>query len=114
VGDLSAHFSRYEFRCHHCGLVEVDHLLVARLELLRAAVGKPLRIVSGYRCPTHNAQVGGAPHSYHLTGAAVDPEAGYCNVPQAEAAGFRGIGVRNGRVVHLDVRKGPLAIFKDG
>lgn len=114
MGDLSRHFDRSEFRCHHCGRVEVSQLLVARLELLRATIGRPLKIVSGFRCAEHNRAVGGAPHSEHLTGNAVDPEAGYCTVPQADKAGFRGIGVRGGRVVHLDVRKGPLVVFKDG
>jgi zinc D-Ala-D-Ala carboxypeptidase len=113
MGDLSAHFNRSEFRCHHCGVVEVDQLLVARLELLRARVGKPLTIVSGYRCPEHNRAVGGAPHSQHLSGRAVDPVAGYCDVPTAEKVGFRGIGVRAGKVVHLDVRAGPVVVFKD-
>jgi uncharacterized protein YcbK (DUF882 family) len=32
----------------------------------------PIRITSGFRCFTHNAEVGGAPKSQHLLGIAAD------------------------------------------
>lgn len=112
MGDLSPHFSRAEFACHHCGKVELDRTLVARCELLRAMVGKPMRIVSGYRCPEHNRAVGGAPRSYHRLGQAVDVEPGYCTWQQAKRAGFRGVGVRRGQVIHLDLRPTWL-VFQD-
>lgn len=113
MGNLSAHFSRSEFACHHCGAVQLAPSLVAHCELLRAGVGKPMRIVSGYRCPVHNRAVGGARYSRHMLGQAVDVPAGYCTVDQAKAAGFRGIGVCRGRVVHLDIRPGPVVVFQD-
>lgn len=42
------------------------------LEPLRSALGRPVVINSGYRCPALNAAVGGAPHSLHMQGRAVD------------------------------------------
>tara|TARA_R110000765_G_scaffold288882_3_gene385097 strand:- start:483 stop:743 length:261 start_codon:yes stop_codon:yes gene_type:complete len=35
-------------------------------------MGFPIRINSAYRCPTHNANIGGAKHSKHLEGLAAD------------------------------------------
>lgn len=107
MGDLSAHFSRSEFTCGHCGaLVGPTAQLLGALERLRAAVGKPLRIVSGYRCPVWNARVGGIRSSRHLRGDAVDIPGGYATVSQCRAAGLVGIGVRAGRVVHVDMTPG--------
>lgn len=110
---LSAHFKSSEFDCPHCGKVSVDAKLLQRLEALRAIVGKPLPIVSGYRCPTYNAAVGGAPRSKHMLGQAADIPRGYCTVSQARAAGFTGIGHKADRVVHVDVRSGPVVVFHD-
>lgn len=107
MGDLSPHFSSREFACHHCGQVKVAPTLVARLELLRAEVGRPLRIVSGYRCPVHNRAVGGAKLSKHVLGEAADIPSGYATIAQAEKAGFRGIGNRGRWAVHVDVRRSP-------
>jgi hypothetical protein len=42
------------------------------LEQVRAAVGKPITISSGYRCPVLNTAVGGARDSAHLQGLAAD------------------------------------------
>jgi Peptidase M15 len=52
----------------------VDHLKVtaAGLEQVRALLGSPLHIDSGYRSPALNAAVGGVPNSAHLTGYAAD------------------------------------------
>jgi hypothetical protein len=48
------------------------HRLAGELEKVRALTGKPLKVVSGYRCKRLNAAVGGQPHSYHLDGLAAD------------------------------------------
>jgi zinc D-Ala-D-Ala carboxypeptidase len=104
MGDLSAHFSRSEFACPCCGIAKVDAALVAVLERIRAAhYPEGLRIVSGYRCPTHNAAVGGAAASQHLRARAADivPR---ITPAQARACGARGIGIAHtGEVVHVDV-----------
>lgn len=47
-------------------------LAVTILQPLRDAVGKPIIINSGFRCPAVNARVGGAAASAHLYGRAAD------------------------------------------
>lgn len=79
---LTPHFTTEEFACrdgtplprHAYG--DARQLARRYLEPLRNVYG-PVRIVSGYRTPAYNAQVGGAPHSYHVAledrwGVAVD------------------------------------------
>lgn len=114
MGDLSEHFSRREFDCRDGTQSHPDPELVARLERLRAAAGgRPLRIVSGYRSPSYNARVGGAPNSQHMYDRAADIPSGYATVQQAQAAGFRGIGYCGSWVVHVDVRPGVAVVFRD-
>lgn len=107
MGDLRQHFSRWEFVCPHCRTLEGpdDHLLDC-LQRLRIAVGRPLVIVSGFRCRTYNARVGGIRTSQHLYGRAADIPGGYASLRQVRAAGFHGVGIRKGRVVHVDVTPG--------
>ncbi len=111
MGDLSEHFSRSEFRCKGTGQLPHDAVLlhlVQHLEQLRSLAGdRPLRILSGYRTPSHNRTVGGARFSRHLEGDAVDIRPGYCTVAQAAAAGFRGIGTKRGKPTHIDLRPSP-------
>lgn len=42
------------------------------LEKVRALVGHPVNISSGFRCPELNARVGGVPNSAHMQGFAAD------------------------------------------
>lgn len=114
MGDLSLHFSRYEFDSHDGVHASPDPRLVIALEKLRArSGGRPLRIVSGYRSPAHNRAVGGARKSQHLFNRAADIPAGYATLDDAVAAGFTGIGFCGNSVVHVDVRPGRRVIFKD-
>lgn len=113
MGDLSAHFDSSEFRCRHCGDLELAGELVTLLERLRSIINRPIVIVSGYRCATHNAKVGGASQSQHLFGRAADIRTGVATVRQAREAGFRGIGERRGWAVHVDVRPGQPVTFPD-
>ena len=76
---LSDNFNLSEFTCgmgnpcKHCGGVAfIDPLLVLLLEDIRAIVGKPIRILSGYRCKSHNNEIGGASNSMHMAGMAAD------------------------------------------
>lgn len=57
------------------GAAEIDnlHRLCAQvLEPLRAALGRPIEITSGYRSPPLNAAIGGSPRSDHCYGRAAD------------------------------------------
>lgn len=107
MGDLTAHFSASEFVDRRNGrLVGPTCRLLASLELLRHLVGRPLTIVSGYRSPETNREVGGAADSRHLHGDAADIPEGYATLAQAEAAGFTGIGTKGRWAIHVDVRPG--------
>lgn len=41
-------------------------------ERIRAIYGRPIAVLSAYRTPAHNRKVGGAPHSQHVQGRALD------------------------------------------
>ena len=71
-------------RCRGCRLVQpamqlpggVERNLVSLveevLEPVRERLGRPIIVNSGYRCPIHNAAVGGVANSQHLRGEAAD------------------------------------------
>jgi uncharacterized protein YcbK (DUF882 family) len=112
MGDLSEHFSKAEFACPCCGQAVVDPELVRGLEALRNLVDAPIRILSGYRCAAHNAEVGGRPDSQHLTGRAADIQVkGWTStglyiaaerVPEFKSGG---IGIYpESSILHVDVR----------
>ena len=112
MGDLSAHFSRSELQCRCCGRLQIDSRLLDGLEKLRAQAGTPVVIHAGYRCPEHNAAVGGVRHSEHTAGLAADialPGISLqrmyelaLEVPQFAQGG---IGVYDGGFLHVDVRE---------
>jgi len=108
MGDLSEHFSRWEFRCKcGCGFDDVKPFLVSRLEYMRREGGKPITINSGCRCIPYNALVGGVADSAHTTGMAADlhcPTSGerFKMVQLALDAGFRRVGVGN-NFIHVDI-----------
>lgn len=108
------YFSIDEFRCKHCWELPsggMNPVLLQKLDNLRATIGMPVIVSCGYRCPSHNAEVGGVWNSQHVYGNAadiyvngmdVDTLASYC-----EDQGFDGIGIYypgNGDFVHVDVR----------
>lgn len=69
---VAEHFSLREFECRCCHCVRLSPVLVVLLEALRAQWGNPIIITSGYRCPPHNKEVGGAARSLHMVGQAAD------------------------------------------
>jgi len=72
MGDCSKHFSYHEFGCKcgkACGLADgkrTDPSLLLVLEMIRSAIGRPVTVTSGNRCPTWNKKVSGSEKSYHL------------------------------------------------
>lgn len=72
---LSEHFDEREFLCR-CGCGggqgKIHRHLVLGLQMLREIVGRPVVLTCAYRCPKHNAAVGGVPNSYHVQGMAAD------------------------------------------
>lgn len=59
-----------ELRCRCCGHVLVQPALYEFLKILTKRC--EYVITSGYRCPAHNAAVGGVGYSYHTQGLAAD------------------------------------------
>ncbi|MGB2335684.1 MAG: D-Ala-D-Ala carboxypeptidase family metallohydrolase [Alcanivorax sp.] len=110
MGDLSKHFSRYEFACKcGCGYDTVDAELLRVLEDVREQFNEPITITSGCRCKRHNVDVGGAFNSQHLYGRAADITV--ADTMPAAVARFAhvmvvpGIGEYNS-FTHLDTRSG--------
>ena len=71
----SLHFSDSEIACKCCGSGAdlVSPILLEMLEQLRSDCGNiPLTLNCVYRCPSHNAEVGGVPNSQHVLGEAAD------------------------------------------
>lgn len=105
---LSKNFNLQEFVCHDgSNLVMVDEFLVKKLQALRDMIGAPIEVVSGYRTPEYNKQVGGVDDSQHLYGKAADIKVSGYDIKTiaalAEKIGFDGIGTYR-TFVHVDVR----------
>ena len=112
---LSANFKSYEFDCHGsgcCGITLIDDELVEYLQKIRDHFGKKIKITSGYRCPTHNKNIGSGTGSYHAKGKAVDIQVEDTEPREvakyAESIGVLGIGLyetsNDGFFVHIDTR----------
>ncbi|GHV34844.1 hypothetical protein FACS1894187_06280 [Synergistales bacterium] len=72
MGDLTANFSRHEFACKcGCGLDNINPVIVAMCQDLREAMGEPIRINSGCRCPARN-KAAGSTSTNHVNGNAAD------------------------------------------
>jgi uncharacterized protein YcbK (DUF882 family) len=111
----SKYFSDEELTCHCCGQYPeqgMDQNLLDLLDEIREAVGGPVNISCAYRCPDHNAEVGGVPNSQHVEGTAADiivPDGWSVNQLADLAVSLNADGV--GRYyddcfVHVDVRDG--------
>ena len=74
---LTNNFSLSEFRCKDGTDVPDEHMdnvkkLAENLQVLREHLGKPIRIISGYRSPKYNRKIDGARRSQHMTASAAD------------------------------------------
>lgn len=69
----TSHFKQWEFNCRCCNKnIGIPIGLLIYLEMIRRHFKNPIHIISGYRCKSHNANVGGAKYSQHLYGKAAD------------------------------------------
>ena len=71
------HFKVSEFACKctckcRCGKDDIEQRVIDMAETIREALGVPVRVNSGCRCPEHNRRSKGVPNSKHITGKAAD------------------------------------------
>jgi len=87
--------------------MSLDFML--KLDNARAVIGAPVKITSAFRCPLHNARVGGAPRSFHKYGMAADIKIGphdrFKLKAVFEKVGFGGLGLYQS-FIHVDT--GPM------
>ena len=99
------HLSEWACKCSNCDevLVDMDHVL--KLQQLRYDLGSSITITSAYRCPAHNAAVGGAKFSQHKLGTATDIQVSGMgpNEVQDACERFDGLG-RYDSFTHIDSR----------
>lgn len=94
----------------NCNTTLIEDDLLIALSQLHLSIGE-FYISSGFRCPAHNAVVGGKPDSQHLLGKAADIKSSM--TPKAVATAAAKIDLfENGGIglyatfTHCDVRKG--------
>ena len=103
-------FTKEEFDCQQTGVNKMQHSFMAKLQALRTAYGKPLRITSGYRDYEHSIEKRKPKkNGAHPTGKAcdisIDRGNAYELLKLALELGFTGIGFKQhggGRFLHLD------------
>lgn len=113
---MSKYFTEDEFSCK-CDRCEgknntgggMDLRLLEVLDRIRERIGKPVFVLSGYRCPAHNEEVGGQPNSLHMQSCAADITYDGIDVPAlaqiAAEEGADGIGTYASQLfVHIDTR----------
>ena len=107
---LATNFKLTEFDCKGrgcCAFTLVDEKLVEYLQQIREYFNAPVIINSGYRCPKHNSNVGGAAQSQHMKGKAADIVVKGVSPRQvaafAEKIGVNGIGIYS-TFTHIDTR----------
>jgi len=116
---MTKNFKLKEFECK-CGcdmpleVYENIIKLASQLQFLRDYTGRPITINSAYRCPEHNAKVGGSKTSQHLLGKAADitiqslkPAEVYALIEDLIDMGHMlqgGLGLYD-TFVHIDIRK---------
>jgi|SRR5687767_14316942 len=106
------HFTPDEFKCKHCGEIVVDDQLMDKLEEIRVAYARPMRINSGYRCSEYNSErFKTGPRGPHTLGAVDIGAYGADAHMILKLAFFMGVprigvnqkGPKGGRFIHLDM-----------
>ena len=77
MSQLTSNFTLSEFKCRDGTDVPIDmresvQLLAENLQVLRDALNRPIRVISGYRSPAYNTKIGGAKKSQHMLAKAAD------------------------------------------
>lgn len=117
---LTAHFDLEEFtRSNTATAKGIDNTpppdvvrrlwsVAGHMEMIRALLGKPINVHSGYRCAELNKAVGGVANSAHMTGYAVDftcPEYGSPYKIASDLAGCPSLSfdqlIQEGNWVHI-------------
>jgi hypothetical protein len=95
----------------------VSDTVVSTWEQVQGDFGRALPVVSGFRDPGTNAKAGGAKHSQHMEGSALDIDVSSLSkeervklVKLASARGFTGIGIYKNSI-HVDMRKGAPVVW---
>lgn len=106
-------FPKEETECR-CGCGgDITDSFRASLDIIRAEVGAPMRINSGFRCEAYDKSIGGK--GVHPTGKAADVACSGLHahkiLTQALIIGMKGVGVsqrgsHEGRFLHLDMTDG--------
>ena len=105
-------FTREEFACRcGCGKNEIHDKTIDLVQSIRTAVGEPLSITSGYRCPNHPIEAKKATPGTHAQGLAADIGVSHgtarkvlevaLSLPQTQGIGVNQKG--NGRFIHVDI-----------
>lgn len=110
---ITEHFTIGEMACK-CGcnipndVYENLKLLCTKLEELRKELGKPITVISQYRCDKRNKAVGGAPKSQHKYGRAADLVVSGMEPEEVAKVAlklkFKGVGIYD-TFCHVDIRK---------
>ena len=102
-------FSRSELACKHTGKCNMHPDFMERLQKLRTLYGKPMKVSSGYRDPSHPIEANKPLPGFHTTGRAADIAVQGADAVKlltlALQVGFTGIGIQQkggGRFIHLD------------
>ena len=109
-------FTREEFRCK-CGgkycdgfPARMQEQVVKICDSARRHFGRPGHVISGLRCPRHNAAEGGVENSQHMYGEAVDLQIEGVSADQLlayiQTLPHRYAYAINGTNVHVDIPKG--------
>ncbi len=115
IYDELKYFTRKEMECSHCGMENMSHEFLRRLDFVRTMYGKPLVVTSGYRCEEHDMAIGGKGN--HPTGEAADMVVSEGAellefINSCHAAGIKRYVLYPGKnYVHIDMTDKPIGVW---